>query len=133
MSGSAPLTELDLATVVDARTGMTVISTETTTPEPSPSSTQSPLREDLDAVEVSPGLPGFLAIFVVALATIVLVLSMTRKLRRVNHRAHNESVVDATFDDRRPGDAGVRDAPDSSGPDDGAPDDGAPDGGAGKA
>ncbi|MEP7762989.1 hypothetical protein [Sanguibacter sp. 25GB23B1] len=126
MSGTALLTDLDLSMLVDARTGMQVLPTETTTPEPSPSSTQSPLREDLDPVEVSPGLPGFLAIFVVALATIVLVLSMTRKLRRVNHRAHNESVVDATFDDRRPGDAGPADGT-GSGPH------GGPDGGAGKA
>lgn len=97
---------LDLALLVDARTGLALLSSETTTPEPSPSSTQSPLREDLDAVDVSPGLPGFLAIFFVALVTILLVLSMTRKLRKVNHSAHNESRVEATFDDRRSRDAG---------------------------
>lgn len=97
---------LDLFLLVDGRTGAPLVHAETTTPEPSPSSTQSPLREDLDAVDVSPGLPGFLAIFFVALVTIFLVLSMTRKLRKVNHRANNESRVDATFDDRRSGGAG---------------------------
>ncbi|PFG32469.1 hypothetical protein [Sanguibacter antarcticus] len=96
-------TSLDLSTLVDARTGMQVLHSETATPEPLPSSTQTPLREDLDEVDVSPGLAGFLAIFVVAVATIFLVLSMTRKLRRVNHRANHDSVVDATFDDRRSG------------------------------
>ena len=95
----------ELVLLVDGRTGVPLLHAETT-PEPSPSSTQSPLREDLDASEVSPGLAGFLAIFVVVVATIFLVLSMTRKLRKVNHRARNESRVDATFDDRRSGDAG---------------------------
>lgn len=103
----SPTAVLDLSMLVDARTGVPLLHTETTTPEPTPSSTQSPLREDLDAVDVSPGLPGFLAIFFVALVTIILVLSMTRKLRKVNHRANNESRVDATFDDRRSGDGGT--------------------------
>lgn len=109
------LTDADLALIVDGRTGTPLLHAETT-PEPSPSSTQSPLREDLDASEVSPGLAGFLAIFVVVVATIFLVLSMTRKLRKVNHRSRNESRVDATFDDRRSGDGGPGDAsaPDGS-------------------
>ena len=102
-----PTAVLDLTMLVDGRTGLPLLRTETTTPEPSPSSTQSPLREDLDAVDVSPGLPGFLAIFFVALVTIFLVLSMTRKLRKVHHRANNESRVDATFDDRRSGAGGT--------------------------
>jgi len=76
-------------------------STETQAPTP------APMREDLEETDVSPGLPGFLAIFAVALVTVALLLSMTRKLRGVNHRAGTEPTVTATFEDRgAPGPSG---------------------------
>ena len=68
----------------------------TTTLEPSGVPT---MRPDLEVTDVSPGLGGFLAIFVVAIAVIFLMLSMTKKLRKVNHRAGAETTASATFGD----------------------------------
>lgn len=48
------------------------------------------LQGGLDPQDVSPGLFGFLAIFLVALACIPLFRSMTSKIRGVNHRAPAE-------------------------------------------
>lgn len=53
------------------------------TPEPVP-------VETLDPMSVTPGVLGFLVIFAVVLACIPLFLSMTGKLRRVEHRARLE-------------------------------------------
>ncbi|SDC92137.1 hypothetical protein SAMN05216410_2553 [Sanguibacter gelidistatuariae] len=71
---------------------------------PEPVSTTEPsgvptMRPDLEVSDVSPGLGGFLAIFVVAVAAIFLMLSMTKKLRKVNHRAGVETTASATFGD----------------------------------
>lgn len=52
---------------------------------PSPSPTPG-LREGLDESMISPGLAGFLAIFGVALASLVLFYSLTSKLRGVRYR-----------------------------------------------
>ncbi|MDO5662200.1 MAG: hypothetical protein Q4G40_05865 [Brachybacterium sp.] len=41
-------------------------------------------------VTVSPGLAGFVAMFLIALAVVLLVLDMTRRIRRVNARARVE-------------------------------------------
>lgn len=46
----------------------------------------TPLPE-LDASQVSPGLAGFLAIFVVAAASIALFFGLSRQLRRMRHNA----------------------------------------------
>lgn len=52
---------------------------------PSPNPTPG-LREGLDESIISPGLAGFLAVFGVALAAVVLFYSLTGKLRRVKVR-----------------------------------------------
>ena len=71
----------------------------TTTVEPSGVPT---MRPDLEVTDVSPGLEGFLAIFAVVIVAIFLMLSMTKKLRKVNHRAGVETTASATFGDDVP-------------------------------
>lgn len=88
----------------------TAVQAETTDPvpastDPSPTSTDGTatvptMRPDLEVTDVSPGLAGFLAIFVVAVAAILLMLSMTRKLRKVNHSQGADPQASAVFDDR---------------------------------
>lgn len=82
----------------------TAVRAETTTdPSPSPTDGTVPvptMRPDLEVTDVSPGLAGFLAIFVVAVAAILLMLSMTRKLRKVNHSQGADPQASAVFDDR---------------------------------
>lgn len=56
----------------------------TVIPIPDP---EQPLREGLNPEDVSPGVSAFLAAFAMALAVILLVRSLTSKLRGVNHRA----------------------------------------------
>ena len=73
--------------------------------DPSPTSTDGTvpvptMRPDLEVTDVSPGLAGFLAIFVVAVAAILLMLSMTRKLRKINHSQGSDPQASAVFDDR---------------------------------
>lgn len=77
--------------------------TEAATPETT--STEDPsgvptMRPDLEVTDVSPGLEGFLAIFAVVIVAIFLMLSMTKKLRKVNHRAGVETTASATFGDK---------------------------------
>ncbi|MDN5600845.1 MAG: hypothetical protein L0J57_07430 [Brachybacterium sp.] len=43
--------------------------------------------EEFTSVTVSPGLPGFLAMFVLAVAVVLLAIDMTRRTRRVQARA----------------------------------------------
>lgn len=85
---------------------------------PEPASTVEPsgvptMRPDLEVTDVSPGLGGFLAIFVVAVAAIFLMLSMTKKLRKVNHRAGVETTASAVFRDGAQASGGT--APDGPG------------------
>lgn len=56
------------------------------------------LRPELDPTDVSPGLEGFLVTFGVALALVVLLVFMTRRLRRVKHSEGANQKVTATFD-----------------------------------
>ncbi|RYV50498.1 hypothetical protein [Pengzhenrongella frigida] len=56
-------------------------STSAATPSPSPGRTG-----DLEPGDVSPGLIGFLPVFLIALACIGLFLSLTSKLRKVNRK-----------------------------------------------
>ena len=56
--------------------------TTATVAQPSP----SPSPESFSPLEVSPGLAGFIPVFLIALACIVLFLSLTRHLRRVTVR-----------------------------------------------
>ena len=55
----------------------------TAAPSPTPSPNQQP---ELDPANVSPGLLGFLPVFAIALVSIGLFLSLTAKVRKVNHR-----------------------------------------------
>lgn len=48
------------------------------------------LREGLDPDQVSPGLTGFLATFAVVAVTILLILDMTRRIRRVRYKNGQE-------------------------------------------
>lgn len=60
------------------------------------------LRNDLDPIDVSPGLEGFLVTFGVAVALVVLLVVMTRRLRRVKHAGGANQKVTATFDGEGP-------------------------------
>jgi hypothetical protein len=62
--------------------------TETVTPSPS----DDPLRPELEPTDVSPGLAGFLAIFIVALATVGLFFALSRQLRRMRHNADVQGI-----------------------------------------
>lgn len=80
-------------------------------PVPSPSpSTQVP-----DDLEVTPGLAGFLATFAVAVACVLLFLSLTRHLRRARHNAEERGLP---IDERRT--VRERRRGESSDPDEGA-------------
>lgn len=57
--------------------------TTTGSPSPSPSPDE---QQGLDPVDVSPGLLGFLPVFLIALVCVGLFLSLTSKLRKVNRR-----------------------------------------------
>jgi hypothetical protein len=47
----------------------------------------SPPAQGVPDVQVTPGWVGFVAIFVVAVATVFLIVDMTRRIRRVRYRA----------------------------------------------
>ena len=81
-------------------------------PSPAPSATPT----ELDPYKVSPGLAGFLVTFGIALASIVLYLSLTKQLRRVNRRAAQQEAEDAARA------AGSEPGWDAAGPDAAAPD-----------
>ncbi len=50
----------------------------------------NPTSDELDPLSVSPGLVGFLATFAVAVATVLLVLDLVRRLRRMRFREDQE-------------------------------------------
>ncbi|MFC8599508.1 MULTISPECIES: hypothetical protein [unclassified Isoptericola] len=58
-----------------------------TAPSPTPSPTQGPSE-----LQVTPGLAGFVATFAVALACVLLFLSLTRHLRRARHNAEEQGI-----------------------------------------
>ena len=60
-------------------------------PEPSP----SPSQPSFEPTEVSPGLAGFIPVFLIAVACVLLFLSLTRHLRRVTVRQAHQDAVDA--------------------------------------
>jgi hypothetical protein len=72
----------------------------TATPSPSP---EDGLRRDLDPSEVSPGLLGFVPVFLIALACIGLFLSFSSKIRKVN-RAPEPGDPGASAGEPQPGD-----------------------------
>ncbi|MFI2103298.1 hypothetical protein ACH436_08410 [Isoptericola sp. NPDC019693] len=101
-------------------------------PSPSPSPTQGP-----DELQVTPGLAGFVATFAVAVACVLLFLSLTRHLRRAQRNAEDQGIpleepkhfgLDGPV--RRPGDPDATSGGDTSRDDagDGADDAGRSDG-----
>lgn len=58
------------------------------TPSPSPSPA-------FDPTSVTPGWVGFIITFVIALATVALIIDMTRRVRRVRYRAEVQQMLDA--------------------------------------
>lgn len=46
--------------------------------------------QDLNAVTVSPGLPGFVVMFLIAVALVLLILDMSRRVRRITARQRIE-------------------------------------------
>jgi hypothetical protein len=69
--------------------------------EPTPAPTQAPAG-GFEAWEVSPGLIGFVPVFLIALACVGLFLSLTRQMRRVAVRQALRDAEEAA--ERRPGD-----------------------------
>ncbi|SKC36666.1 hypothetical protein [Krasilnikoviella flava] len=97
-------------------------------PSPSPSPSQGP-----DELQVTPGLAGFVATFAVAVACVLLFLSLTRHLRRAQHNAEEQGIPlqePKHLGFRRPDDdaASPESRPDDR-PDDGDGPQGGPDGG----
>lgn len=99
-------------------------------PSPSPSPTQGPTE-----LEVTPGLAGFVATFAVALACVLLFLSLTRHLRRARANAEEQGIPveePKRVGVRRADDSGEAGGPEggagSGGDQDAGPDDGSPDG-----
>lgn len=80
--------------------------------------------EEFNSVTVSPGLPGFFATFVLALAVVLLAVDMTRRTRRVQARARVQERMAA--EERERADAAERAQADDEVTDDG--DDAAADG-----
>lgn len=84
--------------------GVLVVATESTV-EPTQTSTTTGddgLRSDLTEYDVSPGLEGFLVTFFVAVCLFLLLLLMTRRLRKVKHKDGASQRVTATFDGEGP-------------------------------
>jgi hypothetical protein len=81
MSPTPQLT-VDLSTHLAGGPGWAAGVTAEVTPPPSPG---GELRPGLEPTDVSPGLPGFLTMFAVAIACVVLFLSMNKQLRKVRH------------------------------------------------
>lgn len=77
--------------------------------------TPSPSPSGVPDVDVTPGVAGFVAIALVAVVTILLVVDMTRRIRRTRYRAEVRERLEAEV-------AGDRaDAPAAGGPTAGAP------------
>jgi hypothetical protein len=65
----------------------TILATIAAAPSPSPSTVPD--------VDVTPGVAGFIAIAVVAVVTILLVIDMTRRIRRTRYRAEIRERLEA--------------------------------------
>lgn len=59
------------------------------------SATPSPSPTIPEPLSVTPGLPGFLVIFAIALVLVVLMLDMTKRMRRIRYRAEVAARDDA--------------------------------------
>ncbi len=87
--------------------GVLVFETETS-PEPTATETagvprpEDQLRPELTQYDVSPGLEGFLVTFGVAIALMLLLVFMSRRLRGVKYKEGANQKVTATFDGEGP-------------------------------
>ncbi|MHA7133313.1 hypothetical protein [Oerskovia turbata] len=77
-----PQLAVDLSSPLAGGPGWAAGVTAETTPPPSPG---GELRPGLEPTDVSPGLPGFLTMFAIAVACVVLFLSLNKQLRKVRH------------------------------------------------
>ncbi|GAA1406594.1 hypothetical protein [Oerskovia paurometabola] len=118
MSPTPQLT-VDLSSHLAGGPGWAAGVTAETTPSPAP--TGGELRPGLEPTDVSPGLPGFLTIFAVALACVALFLSMNKQLRKVRHdeRSAHPGGGAGGSSDGGPSDRGSRS---NDGPSDGSSD-----------
>ncbi len=69
------------------------------TPLPSPTT-----PEELDPTSVSPGLIGFLVTFAIAVATVLLLLDMVRRIRRLKYREQQAAAAEQRTEDEQAGD-----------------------------
>lgn len=76
-----------------------VLLAEMSTPSPTPT-------PGFDPNSVTPGVIGFVAIFVVALVVVLLIFDMVRRVRRVNYRAQVNEELDAEERRRATGEDG---------------------------
>lgn len=60
--------------------------------DPSPNPTEGTMRPGLETWEVSPGLIGFLFTFAIAVACVLLFLSMSKHLRKTSHNARQQGL-----------------------------------------
>jgi hypothetical protein len=109
-----PQLAVDLSSHLAGGPGWAVGVIAETTPPPSPG---GELRPGLEPTDVSPGLPGFLTMFAIAVACVVLFLSLNKQLRKVRHSERSAVGAGAagggvSSGDAHPGspDAGASDA-----------------------
>jgi len=87
-------------------------------PVPSPTLPAS----TVDEADVTPGVLGFVAIAFVAIAVVLLVVDMTRRVRRTRYRGEVRERIAAEREEREEREAVERDVDDVTGPDEpGAP------------
>ena len=55
------------------------------------------LAPHLDRYDITPGVPGFLVAFILAVAVILLGLSLTRRIRALKHASQAEHTTEADF------------------------------------
>ena len=65
------------------------------------------LETTTDPDTVTPGPIGFIAIFIVAVATVLLAIDMARRIRRTTYRAEIKKKLEAEVDARNADDNGV--------------------------
>ena len=64
--------------------------------------TATPTPGPLDEASVTPGWIGFVVIFAVALATVLLIIDMARRVRRVRYRSEIREAIAAEADENDP-------------------------------
>jgi hypothetical protein len=64
--------------------------------------TVTPTPPPFDEEKVTPGWIGFAFIFAIAIATVLLIIDMTRRIRRVRYRSEIREKIAAEDDDTQP-------------------------------